>query len=117
MNMSVSASPAAARPISASVNPVAQRVFVSGRVTGGRTFQSKEGRIFIHLLKTKAADEYSHPGTLEVSSTHKLAGTGEEWEGFCDISGFPRSFEVKDQASGEISTVHTANMSLRAVSE
>lgn len=97
--------------------PVPQRVWVSGKVTSGRIFSGKEGKIYFHLIKTKAKDEYSHPGTLEVSSPRKLAGTGEEWEGWCEVTGYPHSFDSKDKATGEISTIHTAKIQLHAVED
>lgn len=113
MNMSVTASTNPARSISPIAKPVPFRTFYIGRITGYRTFQSKEGKIHLHLMKTKAADEYAHPGTVELSSFSKLGIPGDEIEGFGLLVGYPHSFPVTDKSTGDVTTVHTANMSLR----
>lgn len=117
MSMPVSSLPVSSQSLPSKSKPVPFRVFVSGKVVGGRTFQAKEGRIFLHILKTKAVDEYSHPGTVEISSSQKLASTGDEWEGYADLVGYPHSFEVTDKATGDVTVIHTAKMSLRACAE
>lgn len=106
----------------ATVSPVSNKpkmipnvVFITGKIAGGRIVNTDQGRLYLHLVKTKAKDEFSHPGTLEISANTRLASTGEPWEGLCEVTGYPRSFDQTDKETGETKTIHTANIQLRAI--
>lgn len=67
------------------------------------------------LMRLPAADEWSHPATVEVGSKHKLGNRDEIWEGVCVVGGMPNDFDTKDKQTGEMTTVYTARNFLNVV--
>lgn len=104
-------------PTTASKLGVAQ-VFLRGRISYARTTKTDNGRLFLTILKIPALDQYSHPATVEVSSTQKLGEVNDDWQGVCQVTGYPRTYDGKpDPETGEIKTVRTATISLRVVED
>lgn len=92
------------------------QVYIKGRVSYQRVAKTDDGRLFITILKIAAADEFSHPSTIEVTSRTKLGELNEDWTGVCQVTGYPRSYDQKpDPETGEIKTIRTATISLRVV--
>jgi hypothetical protein len=109
-----------AEPQAASLPPSAKlglgQCFLSGKIAYSRSQKTEHGRIHLTILKLAAADEFSHPSTVEVSSENKLGEVDETWKGVCAVTGYPRSFNGKpDPETGEIKTIRTATINLRVV--
>jgi len=90
---------------------VPMRVLVAGRVVSSRTFDG--GRVTV--LVTPAADEYSHPSTVEIRSKAQLGQKGEEVRISCMLRGFLRRFNYPDKKTGEIVRGERCEHSLEAV--
>lgn len=94
------------------------QTFIKGRISYARAIKSEHGRIFLSILKIPAADQYSYPSTVEVSSTNKLGEVNDDWQGVCQVVGYPRTYDSKpDPETGEVKTVRTATISLRVVED
>jgi hypothetical protein len=94
------------------------QAFINGRIAYARTTKTDNGRLFLTILKIPAADKYSHPATVEVSSTQKLGEVNDDWQGVVQVTGYPRTYDGKpDPETGEIKTVRTATISLRVVED
>lgn len=94
------------------------QTYLQGRIAYARTTKTENGRLFLTILKIPAADQYSHPATVEVSSDHKLGEVNDDWKGVCQVTGYPRTYDSKpDPETGEVKTVRTATISLRMVQE
>jgi len=52
--------------------------------------------LFVTLLRTPAADQYSSPGTFELLSSRRLGSEGSEISVEADLSGYVRKFTTKD---------------------
>lgn len=92
------------------------QTFLKGKIVHSRSMKTETGRIFLTILKIAAADEYSHPSTVEVSSANKLGEVDDSWSGVCSVTGYPRAYNGKpDQETGEIKSIRTATISLRVV--
>lgn len=85
---------------------------IAGRCIGVR----KVNDIFIHMVTMPAADPYSHPSTVEVSASSRLAEKDGDFKAMCRITGFPRQYKATDKDTGEIRIVRTADIRLTAVS-
>ena len=72
-------------------------LLVNGKVTD---VQKTKGNNYIHTVIIPAPDEYSHPQTIPVWATEKLADVGTELKHKCTVSGFRRSFEMKNGETG-----------------
>lgn len=94
------------------------QVFLKGRISYTRTAKTDQGRLHIAILKIPAVDQYSHPATVEISSATKLGEINDDWQGVCQVTGYPRTFDAKpDPETGEVKTVRTATISLRVVED
>lgn len=92
------------------------QAFISGRVTFRRRIKTTDGSYFMTVLKTPAADSFSHPGTVEVMSDQSIGSPGDDWSGIVQLSGYPRSYDGKpDPQTGEIQRIHTADNRLRVL--
>lgn len=92
--------------------------FIQGRIAYARKQKTEQGHIHLTLLKVPAVDQYSHPSTIEVSSREKLGDVNDDWKGVCNITGYPRTFDTKpDPETGEVKTIRTATINLRAVEQ
>ena len=100
--------------VAAVAAPVPMRVLVVGRVESSRSY---EGKRYTHVL-TPAPDAYSRPQLLEIRSKGKLGDKGDEVSISCILGGFQRkSYQAKDQKTGEITTVVPVEMTLDLVEE
>ncbi len=94
------------------------QVYLQGRISYMRNQKTENGRLFLTILKIPAVDQYSHPATVEVSSSHKLGDVNDDWKGICQVTGYPRTYDSKpDPETGEIKTVRTATISLRVAED
>lgn len=94
------------------------QTFIKGRIAYARAVKTDNGRLYLSILKIPAVDQYSHPSTVEVSSTNKLGEVNEDWQGVCQVTGYPRTYDSKpDPETGEVKTVRTATISLRVVEQ
>lgn len=71
--------------------------------------------VFYHLVAMPAADPYSHPSTVEVSSSERLAEKDGDFRSLCRVTGYPRQFKQTDRDTGEEKIVRTADVKLQAV--
>ncbi|MDR2924449.1 MAG: hypothetical protein LBU76_00565 [Azoarcus sp.] len=72
--------------------------------------------MFFSILRIPAVDEYSFPGTVELTSSSMLGQIGVDWEGFVEITGMGNNFETKpDPHTGEVTQVRSARNWLRVV--
>lgn len=91
--------------------------FISGRIHSVRKIDTKQGSLFLTVLKLAAADEYSHPSTIEVRSNTRLGKVADDWKGLLSISGMPNNYEKTDKQTGETEMVHSARNELTVVEE
>jgi hypothetical protein len=102
-------------PINAPKIGMAQ-TYLKGRISHSRAVKTENGRVYLTILKIAAADEYSHPSTVEISSAAKLGENEDNWSGVCAVLGYPRAYNSKpDPETGEIKSIRTATISLRVV--
>jgi hypothetical protein len=92
--------------------PKALQVLIAGRVSATR---SLEKGTRVTTIVTPAADEYSHPQTVEVFSKHQLGVKGDDVRQLCAVRGYLRRFEYTDKRSGEIKRGERAELSLEAI--
>lgn len=89
---------------------------INGRIERSIRKQGKDGSYFLTLIKLPAKDEFSSPGTVEVSSDNSIGRPGEVTTVRVAVSGYPRSYQTKptrDNPDGE--TVYTADNRLQVV--
>lgn len=92
--------------------------FLSGLIAGRRRVNSQNGSLWLTVIKLPAANEFSHPATVEVRSHNPLGEINDKWSGVVSVTGFPRSYNTKpDQETGEIKSVKTAQVALDVVEE
>jgi hypothetical protein len=116
--MSQAATAASAQP-AAKLQPVGiNQGIIAGRISHSRRETSrKSGEVFfLTIVKTKAADEYSYPGTVELSSASKIGNPGDDINVRVEITGFPRSYDKQTGPHPEdTESIQTATISLRVV--
>lgn len=92
------------------------QAFLSGLVAGRRRITGQNGSIWLSVIKLPAADEFSHPATIEVRSSTPIGDVNEKWSGIVTVTGYPRSYNTKpDPETGEIKSVKTAQVALEVV--
>lgn len=94
--------------------PSLRLVRLAGRIESARSKSSARGKLFFTLLKLPAEDAYSSPATVEVISSERLGGSGEEVSIIVRVGGYSRSYDAKDD-DGQRSTVRTADNTLSFV--
>lgn len=87
---------------------------IAGRLGARRTMQLKEGKRFLQLCMTPAADLYSMPSVVELKSSNALGAEGDEWSGVVRVGGYPNNFNVTDK-DGVITSVRSARVTLDVV--
>lgn len=109
--------PATVTPLPANAPKIGlAQTYLKGKIAHSRSTKTENGRMYLTILKTAAADEYSHPSTVELSSSEKLGEVDDTWFGVCAVVGYPRVYNSKpDQETGEIKSIRTATISLRVV--
>lgn len=101
--------------VSASAPPAGQLV-LRGRIRTVRSFTGRDGVIsHFTLLTLAAADEYSLPAVLEISSTRPLGKPGDDISQRVQLSGIPRTATSKPDSRGQVTQWETATNLLRAV--
>jgi hypothetical protein len=91
---------------------------IAGRISNSRRETAKKsGEVFyLTIVKTKASDEYSYPGTVELSSSSKLGNVGDDINVKVEISGYPRSYDKQTGPHPEdTESFQTATVSLRVI--
>lgn len=91
---------------------------IAGRISHSRRETAKKsGEVFfLTIVKTKASDEYSYPGTVELSSAAKLGNVGDDINVKVEITGYPRSYDKQTGPHAEdTESVQTATVTLRVV--
>lgn len=91
------------------------QVVIRGKLMNQRRYVGPQGASYFCLVVMPAPDAYSSPATVEIQSPTRLGETEEEITCLCQVGGFPRTYQAKDRETGEISTVRTADVKLRAV--
>lgn len=111
--------PATVTPLDSKMPKVGiAQTYIKGRISYARVLKSEHSRIFLTILKIPAVDQYSHPSTVEVSSSNKLGEVNDDWQGVCNVTGYPRTYDSKpDPETGEFKTVRTATISLRVAED
>lgn len=87
------------------------QAMISGRITGGSTFEVKGRRLHEAVITTPAPDAYSMPGVVAVQSTYKLGQAGDDVQVLVSVTGIPNSWS--DRNTGEVK--NSANVRLVAV--
>lgn len=87
----------------------AGEVFLNGRIASTR----KHKDVVYTVLKLPAADQFSHPSTVEVASKSRLGHPGDDWQGTCRVSGYPNDYDIKQD--GEKVHVLSARNTLAVV--
>ena len=87
-----------------------RQVVIRGRVERVTNRDNNGAKSVRTLVRTPAPDAYSSPGTFEIRSLKRLAAPGEEIEVACDLLGYYRSYDNKNDEK-----VHTAEHVLQAV--
>jgi hypothetical protein len=82
------ASPSVRRPL---------EVVVEGKIVSQRRHENRQYTV----IRCAAADEYSHPSTLEVRSAQRLGDVDEVVKLEVRVSGTLRSFAYTDKNTGE----------------
>ncbi len=92
---------------------------VSGRIKTTRKDKTKEGVIvFYTVLLTPAADEFSHPGTLEVSSDDSLGKRDDDVVVKVVLTGYARTWEKQNGPNPtDTETIPTATNYLRVIEQ
>lgn len=86
---------------------------ISGRISAVDWYPRKNPKRFTTLVRLPAADEFSTPATVELSSDHSIGDEGEMVVDLvCSVGGRYRSYQVTDKDTGEVRTVRTADNSL-----
>lgn len=92
--------------------------FLAGRIKSRRKYLTQAGEtLFFTVLNLPAFDQYSHPGTVELTSRKSLGSTDEDWSGYVRVGGIPNNYKLKPDQDGEIKTVYSARISLDVIEE
>lgn len=92
------------------------QTFLAGLIAGRRRISGQSGSLWLTVIKLPAADEFSHPATVEVRSHSPIGDVNEKWQGVVTVTGYPRSYNTKpDPETGEIKAVKTAQVALEVV--
>lgn len=103
--------------------PVASKLkpgqsYVAGLIAARRRINAQTGTLWLTVVRLPAADEFSHPKTIELRSHSPIGDVNDKWAGIVEINGFPRSYATKpDPETGEIKNVKTATISLDVVEQ
>jgi len=83
---------------------------ITGRISACDWYPRQKPTRFTTLVRLPAADEYSTPATVELSSAQSIGKEGDTvTDVVCAIGGRYRSYEVTDKQTGDIRTVKTAD--------
>lgn len=93
----------------------AGQAYIAGRVHSVRKIDTKQGALWLTVMKLAAADSFSHPSTIELRSDARIGKPGDDWSGVVSISGMSNVYEKKDKETGEMETVHSARNELTVV--
>lgn len=92
------------------------QTFLAGLIAGRRRISGQSGSLWLTVVKLPAADEFSHPGTVELRSDNPIGEVNDKWQGVVSVTGFPRSYNTKpDPDTGEIKAIKTAQVMLEVV--
>lgn len=91
--------------------------FMSGRITTQRRINTQTGPLYLTVLKQPAADEFSHPATVEIRSSFKLGENGDDWKGLVNMRGMPNSYDSTDKETGEKRRIISARNEFEAVEQ
>ena len=101
-------------PMTAKLKPA--QSFISGQISARRRISSQGSTVWLTVVRLPAADEYSHPATIEVRSHAPIGDVNDKWQGVVAVSGYPRNYNTKpDPETGEIKNVKSAQVSLDVV--
>jgi hypothetical protein len=90
---------------------------IKGMVANVRQQPISGTKYFLTLIRLPAADEYSHPATVEVRSEKLIGKKGEEIEGAVMVGGYPDSWERIDRDTGEKEVIPTARIVLQWIED
>lgn len=92
---------------------------VSGKIKSTRKDKTKEGVIvFYTVLSTPSPDEFSHPGTVEVSSDDSIGKRDEQVIVRVALTGYSRSWEKQNGPNPtDTETIPTATNYLRVLEQ
>lgn len=92
------------------------QAYLSGLIAGRRRVTTSSGAVWLTVVRLPAADEFSHPATVEVRSKSSIGDVDERWQGIVSVNGFPRQYNSKpDPETGEIKLIRTAEVRLDVV--
>lgn len=100
---------------STSPSRTCQVFFKSIRITGARRLATEAGALWLTLCKIPNPSEFETGGTVELRSTQRLGVVGEEFTGWCRVSGYSRQYKSTDKETGEQITVRTAEVRLTVI--
>lgn len=88
---------------------------IRGMISSVRQQTIAGGKYFLTCMRLPAADEYSHPATIEVRSEKPIGKKGDEVDGVVNVGGYPDSWERTDKHTGEVESIATARIVLQWV--
>lgn len=69
---------------------------LAGRIESVVQSNTSEGRRFRTLLRLPAADAFTSPATVEVRSTERLGGAGDEVSVVVRVGGYSRHYKTSE---------------------
>lgn len=101
-----------ATPINSKAVPENGQTIIAGRVQQVKTLD-RGG--YVTELTQPAADEYSHPSTVEIFSDQRLGNQGDEIQQLCAVGGYANNFRYTDRQTGQPRQGRKIILTLRAV--
>lgn len=87
------------------------KVQIIGRIDESEQYNG----LYYTTVTTPAADSYSRPSSYRVRSTSPLGNAGAELIIDCALSGFVQKKNVPNRRTGELMTIHDANIFFEVV--
>lgn len=76
-------------------NVSVNQALIQGKIAGRRKIKTKQGTLFLYLLRLAAADSYSHPSTVELRSYDPIGELDETITVRVRLGGMPNNYESK----------------------
>lgn len=86
-----------------------------GRIENVKRISTAKGLMFAHLVKLRAADEYSSPATVRVMSENRCGEPGTAFDQLVQVGGYGRTYQTTDEETGRKVNVPTADNTLTVI--
>lgn len=88
---------------------------IKGRIVARRRITSRNGRLWLTIVRLPAPDEFTSPATVELQSVEGLGDVGDIVRCRVRIGGYARSFDATDPETGAKVRQQAANNTLEVV--